>query len=928
MSSRALLCVAVTISLLAGCGLRGDARGGTSLAREIARLPALDETELEPLVDADIGAVVGAYQTLYPGLEDAEQNHAAGKRLADLQLERAGLAMADIKNPYDDAIVLYEGLLADGAGSDSRDSLLYQVAQAHDLAGRGDEALVYLDELIRDFPTSAYVREAHFRRAELNFSAGRYAAAATDYRVVAGAAEGRLALHSTYMLGWSEFKGSQLEAATEQFYRVVAETSAAHAAAAIDAPSSAHRGETELRTDSLRVLMLALEYQDGVATLAADISALDRPDWQHGVYAELAERYLTQRRYLDGAAVWRRFVDENPLDRRAPNAWVAMIDTLLDADFVTETRPQKAEFIARFGVRSEYWTRFDEAARASYAEPLAAYLDELSKVYHARAQASGKESDYLAAVDLYEQQLDSFPPDARTPDTLFLIGEIYAEVNRRESALAAFERLTSDYPEHEQVAEAAYAGLLLLDGLVDEAAVAADAAAWADRRLTARLAFAQRFAADPRAPTVQAAAADELFRREDYARSIELAHGLLTRGETLGVDLTRNSLLLIGHGSMELAQYAAAEQAYERLLTIGFDADVAERRLASVYKQGEIAEAEESLDAALGHYLRIGEIDPTAALAASAHFDAIVMLEGADRSADIARLLESFRVLYPQDERAAQVPLRLAQMYEADDDFARAALEYRNVAATSADTDAARQAQFVAAELYRKADDREASLAEYQAYVQRFPTPYDAHFEALQASDELLGELGRSRHGVWRSKVALHERVGRSATPRMSFLAAEAALGLAAIDREAFAAIRLQAPLKKSLRSKQRALKASVKAYEAVIDYAVAEFATAATYQIADLYVELSASIMASERPSGLNALELEQYEILLEEQAYPFEDQAIELHEINMRRAWNAPGGVAGDVWTAKSFADLKALMPGRYDKNERKVAYVENIH
>ena len=86
----------------------------------------------------------------------------------------------------------------------------------------------------------------------------------------------------------------------------------------------------------------------------------------------------------------------------------------------------------------------------------------------------------------------------------------------------------------------------------------------------------------------------------------------------------------------------------------------------------------------------------------------------------------------------------------------------------------------------------------------------------------------------------------------------------------------------------------------------------------------LSTSIMESDRPDNLNPLELEQYEILLEEQAFPFEEQAISLHEINMRRSWD---GVYDD-WVKRSFAELKKLMPARFDKQEIDVAYVETIH
>ncbi len=69
--------------------------------------------------------------------------------------------------------------------------------------------------------------------------------------------------------------------------------------------------------------------------------------------------------------------------------------------------------------------------------------------------------------------------------------------------------------------------------------------------------------------------------------------------------------------------------------------------------------------------------------------------------------------------------------------------------------------------------------------------------------------------------------------------------------------------------------------------------------------------------------MELEQYDVLLEEQAFPFEEQAISLHEINVRRSWD---GVY-DQWVQKSFEALRALVPARFDKQEMQVGYVDTI-
>jgi hypothetical protein len=72
---------------------------------------------------------------------------------------------------------------------------------------------------------------------------------------------------------------------------------------------------------------------------------------------------------------------------------------------------------------------------------------------------------------------------------------------------------------------------------------------------------------------------------------------------------------------------------------------------------------------------------------------------------------------------------------------------------------------------------------------------------------------------------------------------------------------------------------------------------------------------MTSDRPTSLEADALEQYEILLEEQAYPFEEKSIDLYKANADRAAD---GVY-DEWVRQSFDRLAGLMPARYAKKER---------
>ena len=103
--------------------------------------------------------------------------------------------------------------------------------------------------------------------------------------------------------------------------------------------------------------------------------------------------------------------------------------------------------------------------------------------------------------------------------------------------------------------------------------------------------------------------------------------------------------------------------------------------------------------------------------------------------------------------------------------------------------------------------------------------------------------------------------------------------------------------------------------YTDAADYWVAVVRTAATFRLGVVYEQFSAYLLESDRPADLDVEALEQYELLLEEQAFPFEEKAIDLYKANANRA---PDGVY-DEWVRRSFERLAGLMPARYAKKER---------
>ena len=129
--------------------------------------------------------------------------------------------------------------------------------------------------------------------------------------------------------------------------------------------------------------------------------------------------------------------------------------------------------------------------------------------------------------------------------------------------------------------------------------------------------------------------------------------------------------------------------------------------------------------------------------------------------------------------------------------------------------------------------------------------------------------------------------------------------------------------LKKNLALKKVKMDETLKAYAVAADYGVADVTTAATFRIATVYRDFGKALMSSERPKKLSKVEREQYDVLLEEQAFPFEEKATELHELNARRA--ATG--VYDKWVKSSFDALRELRPVRYGKTEVSEGVVDAI-
>jgi TolA-binding protein len=444
------------------------------------------------------------------------------------------------------------------------------------------------------------------------------------------------------------------------------------------------------------------------------------------------------------------------------------------------------------------------------------------------------------------------------------------------------------------------------------------------------LRFVDTFPHHEHAAVVLGAAVDDLFEMKEFEQAIAIGRRLIEIFPDADPAIRRSAWTVVGHASFELSDYEAAEGAYARVLETTPAGEESHQALtdnlaAAIYKQGEQAGQRDDHRLAADHFLRIARVAPGSEIRPAAEYDAGAALIRLEDWVGAASVLEAFRRDHPDHPLREEATKQIALVYRKGGELARAAREYERVASEADEDELRREALLLAGELYEDARLADRALEVYLGYVRRFPRPLELAVETHFKIAALHGAAQdrAAQHEQLRKVVEIDAAAGAERTDRIRVLAARSALALSEELYGRFGEVRLVQPFESNLREKQRRMDAALAAFRGLVDYQVGDVTAAATFYMAQLYSDFSRALLESERPIDLDAAELQDYELALEEESFPFEERAIEVHEKNLEL-------MAADVynpWIEKSLRELAELMPGRYAKFEESSGFIASI-
>ncbi len=895
---------------------------------------AAPSAEVDKKISQNIDTML--YKSFMQGIATSKSKQEAAAYL-DLASSVAGnVDVSKVRIDYDQAISLYKEVLRTSTNPQERQETYYKLARIYDVAGRTSDSITTLNQLAAEYPDSPFYVEAEFRAGEAYFSRNDFISAIESYKkVMAAPHPGKFYQQAEYKTGWSYYKSAEYNQAINTFFHVYEQLLQDRQTATATAPTGAHGDVSKLLTDTRRVISLCLIREDGPDTLGSWFDRHGDKPYEADIYQSLGQEYLLQNRFQDAASAFRAFVNRHPMDARAPEFSSATIRAYQNGGFPGLVLPAKESFVRSYGMNSAYWQQADAAKRKQLLPFLRNHLLDLAKHDHYLGQKNHDNAAYLSSVSWYRQYLATHPDQADAMANNELLGEALYAAGHYEEAITEFDKTAYGYTNNPQAVKAAVFELAAYSALLDAQKDSSSSSALWQRSVQASLHFTQTFPADPRTPEILADVTDSQLAHKDTQAAITTAEMLVHLQPPAPEKQSLQAWKVIADGQFDLGQADAAEVSYNKVLSYDSpllsDADrknYQERLAAAVYKQGAHWQAMHDTDQAVRAYMRVGDVVPQSPLHPLAEFDAATLLLNDGQFARAIPILESFRRQFPDHELNKTMAAKLGLAYEKTGNFPAAAIEFERIADQNVQSnpELARESLLHAADLSTQAHQPDKASQLYIKYVNTFKHPVtdlaEAENHLLQYYDKLQ-DADQTDHWL-HALIDTNSQAGSESTARTRYLAAMATFRLAQPDFDAFKALTLNQPLNQSLPPKKAAMKKALDEYAQILTYGSAEYTTAANYQIAMLYHQLSTDLMSSERPAGLSGIELEQYNILLEEQADPFDDKAIHLLAAN---ADLVRQGLYDD-WVRKSFDALAKLSPGRYNRQEQLEPVVSAIY
>jgi TolA-binding protein len=853
---------------------------------------------------------------------------------------------------FDRARALFARVLKDYKNFESYDLALYVDGFLATEQGKADEALDRFNRILEGYPRSRFIPDAHMARAEAAFN-GKYdyAGALVEYEKVMQYPQSDLYGLALFKSAWCQWRLGRTDEAAKRFLQVFQVTEEGQQVSA-----QKRKQLDELQAEALKYLVeVFTEDEKNSADDVYNFLVKAGGDKFAGkIVKALAAAFYEQAHYERGIEAYELMLKLDPVGPEAPDYGLAVAQgwaTIEDWPKLKATydRLLKTFTLPEQGTEGGAWARAQtnpEVVKTAQAK-IEKQLREDATNLHGKAQRDkSSRAEFEGAAALYEVYLSKFGKSEASYEAEFSLGEIYFyHLGKNSEAATHYMATARRNPKGPLTHDALYNAISALERLrYAEFEKKTKGETDVDKKFTEAMElYIQLYPNDPDIP--------ELLFRQGKLYYDHQVYDAAVRQWGLLLEKFPNSKFAAGAGELVLdsfnqsKDYSNIEAWARRLKTApSFQGGEQQKKLntlivQAVFKMGEQKAAAGQHAEAAASYLRAAKEFPKDPRSGQACVNAEIESQ---KAGDIATMKTAADLLITEHKDAPEAALgawTAASQFQGMGLFADAATYHEVLAERFPKSDHAKDAAYNAVLLRTTIGDYDKSIADGKRYRQQYPTGAEA--------DEVAFLMGKAheREKKWRDAGDLYRNYAKSAKNpdrkaeayvRLATVAikvnnnkeADDALGDAvALGKQkgvtlgpdgkyaaaharymqgerilaAFDQVEISGDIKKlSARLKQKAelLRTAANVFLDCVSMGVAEWSTAALYQIGHTYESFAGALRNAPPPSNLSDADKEAYQQQIDGFVVPIEEKSLEAYESGWKKAVEL--GIFNS-WTAK---------------------------
>jgi cellulose synthase operon protein C len=829
--------------------------------------------------------------------------------------------------------------------------------------GKEDEARDRFERILHDFPQSRFVPDAHMAKAEAIFNGHYdYQGALLEYeKVLAFRTQIDPALYglALFKSAWCYWRLGNNDEAAKRFVGVFEATDAGHK----NLNAAQQQQLDELQEEALKyvVEVFTEDEKNTAQDLYAFLTKIGGERFSGRIVRRLAEQYYDQAHYEKGIEAYELLLKLEPTSRDA-GRWILQVAAGYDAiEDWGRVKTTFERAIAQYGTGGP-WSRTqgDPANATATAAAIEKALREDATSLHAKAQKDRtSRAEFEGAAALYEVYLSKFGGEPAAYELQFYVGEIdFFRLDRNLDAATHYLAAARGVPRQATPAmatmrhDALYNALSALSREMDVKREKKSETE-ADKRYAEALdLYAQFYPSDPQLPAMFYRQGSYYFQNGNYDSAVKIWGMLLEKFPSS--EQSRDAGDSILESFNRAKNYENIETWARRLKALpGFSGARQQERLdalivQAVFKQGEQKATAGDHVAAAAAYLRAAREfprDPRAAQAcvnaeqeAKLAGDAKTLQEAAqlamgpayrDRpespggawiatttlqamglfteAADVAEQMTSLgdrqHENYANYEHEKDAAYNAVVLREATGENDRAVADGNRFLAAYGSTPEADDVVFQMGRAHQNAGHAKDAAELYRRYLTRAKS-LDHRAEGLVLLAQAQVKTG-DEHGAEVSldgAVALGKHRAHDLSAEGKYAAAHARYMQGERIVARFEQIQIQGDvkqLKARLKQKTELLKDAAKVFLDCVSTGVAEWTTAALFQIGHMYEAYGKALRDSPPPPEVKTEDQKlEYQSQIEEFAVPMEERSLDAYENGWKKALDI--GIYNQ-WTAK---------------------------